>query len=195
MDFGNKMHEIQEMEGPEKQNGKSLSCEAMEKFDRLFEDDEMPQVDFRMADESEMSFEDAERKYDELMEREDGTSQTDLYGRLGGRFADIRQSGEGEQYEIHHMPADSASNLDRNDGPAIKMEKEDHRKTASCGNSIEAREYRQRQREFIENGKFKEACQMDIDDIKEKFGDKYDNAIAEMNQYIKQLEKEGKIDG
>ena len=93
------------------------------------------------------------------------------------------------------MPADSASNLDRNDGPAIKMEKEDHRKTASCGNSIEAREYRQRQREFIENGKFKEACQMDIDDIKEKFGDKYDNAIAEMNQYIKQLEKEGKIDG
>ena len=167
----------------------------MEKFDRLFEDDEMPQVDFRMADESEMSFEDAERKYDELMEREDGTSQTDLYGRLGGRFADIRQSGEGEQYGIHHMPADSASNLDRNDGPAIKMEKEDHRKTASCGNSIEAREYRQRQREFIENGKFKEACQMDIDDIKEKFGDKYDNAIAEMNQYIKQLEKEGKIDG
>lgn len=30
MDFGNKMHEIQEMEGPEKQNGKSLSSEAME---------------------------------------------------------------------------------------------------------------------------------------------------------------------
>ena len=51
-----------------------------------------------------------------------------------------------EDREVHHMPADSISNLERDDGPAIKMEKEDHRQTASCGNSREAREYREKQK-------------------------------------------------
>ena len=36
---------------------------------------------------------------------------------------------------------------------------------------------------------------MDIDDIREKFGDKYDEAIAQMEKYIDKLEKEGKING
>ena len=111
----------------------------------------------------------------------------------GGSYKDVRVEGEGDRYEVHHMPADSASNLDRGDGPAIKMEKEDHRQTASCGMSREAREYREKQRELIEQGKFREALQMDIDDIREKFGDKYDDAIAEMLEYVDQLEQEGKI--
>lgn len=59
--------------------------------------------------------------------------------------------------------------------------------------SREAREYREQQRELIEQGKFKEALQMDIDDIHEKFGGKYDDAIAEMLEYVDQLEQEGKI--
>lgn len=105
----------------------------------------------------------------------------------------MRVEGEGDRYEVHHMPADSASPLERGDGPAIKMEKEDHRQTASCGMSREAREYREQQRELIEQGKFREALQMDIDDIHEKFGDKYDDAIAEMLEYVDQLEQEGKI--
>lgn len=83
-------------------------------------------------------------------------------------------------HEVHHMPADSVNGLERNDGPAIVMEKGDHRQTASCGNSVEAREYREKQKELIDEGKFDEAMQMDIDDIHEKFGDKYDDAIAEM---------------
>ena len=111
----------------------------------------------------------------------------------GGSYKDVRVEGEGDRYEVHHMPADSASNLDRGDGPAIKMEKEDHRQTASCGMSREAREYREKQRELIEQGEFREALQMDIDDIREKFGDKYDDAIAEMLEYVDQLEQEGKI--
>lgn len=92
------------------------------------------------------------------------------------------------------MPADSISPLERNDGPAIKMEKEDHRQTASCGNSREAREYRAQQQELINQGKFCEALQMDIDDIHDKFGDKYNDAIAEMLEYVDNLEQEGKID-
>ena len=48
------------------------------------------------------------------------------------------------------MPADAISTLDRTEGPCIEMKKEDHRKTASCGNSIEAREYRAKQKEMLE---------------------------------------------
>jgi hypothetical protein len=57
----------------------------------------------------------------------------ELRGKTGGSYGEIFREGEGDKYEIHHMPADSASYLERNDGPAIKMEKEDHRQTASCG--------------------------------------------------------------
>ena len=83
--------------------------------------------------------------------------------------------------------------LKRDDGPAISMEKTDHRQTASYGSSREAREYRAQQRELIEDGKFEKAMQMDIDDIHEKFGDKYNNAIDQMLDYKKQLKQEGRI--
>lgn len=113
----------------------------------------------------------------------------------GGRYGDIFKEGEGDKIEVHHMPADSASHLERNDGPSIKMEKEDHRKTASCGSSREAREYRAKQRELVEQGEFRKAQKMDIDDIHSKFGSKYDEGIKEMLEYDKKLEKEGKING
>ena len=98
-----------------------------------------------------------------------------------------------DKYEVHHMPADNVNGLERKDGPAIRMDKEDHRETASCGNSREAREYRAHQKELIEQGKFREALEMDIDDIRGKFGDKYDDAILEMLQYVDKLEMEGRI--
>ncbi|OON99801.1 MAG: hypothetical protein ATN35_10775 [Epulopiscium sp. Nele67-Bin004] len=109
----------------------------------------------------------------------------------GGSYGELRKEveGQGDKYEVHHMPANSASDLDTNDGPAIVMDKEDHRQTASCGNSKEAQEYREKQKELIEEGKFKEAFQMDVDDIREKFGDKYDSAIKEAEQYVDTLDK------
>ena len=111
----------------------------------------------------------------------------------GGSYGEVFKKGEGEKYEVHHMPAKNINGLELNDGPAIKMDKEDHRETASCGNSREAREYRAKQKELIEQGKFREALQMDIDDIHEKFGDKYDDAILEMLEYVDEIEVEGKI--
>ncbi len=123
----------------------------------------------------------------------DTTDVSEVPEKKGGSYKDVRVEGEGNTYEVHHMPADSASNLERDDGPAIKMEKEDHRKTASCGMSREAQEYRAQQHKLIEQGKFREALQMDIDDIHDKFGDKYDDAIAEMLEYVDKLEQEGKI--
>ncbi len=111
----------------------------------------------------------------------------------GGSYAEVKETSDGKTHEVHHMPADSVSPLERNDGPAIKMEKEDHRQTASCGSSREAREYCAQQKALIEQGKFREAVQMDIDDIHDKFGNKYDDAIAEMMTYVNKLEQEGKI--
>jgi phosphoglycerate kinase len=91
------------------------------------------------------------------------------------------------------MPADSSSNLERHEGPAIVMDYNDHKQTASCGSSREAKEYRAAQKELIDQRKFKEALQMDIDDIHDKFGDKYDEAISQMLEHVDRLEKIGKI--
>lgn len=111
----------------------------------------------------------------------------------GGSYSDVKKNSNGETHEVHHMPADSASKLERSEGPAIKMEKDDHRQTSSCGSSREAREYQVAQKELIDSGKFREALQMDIDDIRDKFGSKYDEAISEMQKYVDKLELEGKI--
>lgn len=111
----------------------------------------------------------------------------------GGSFRDVFKGGEGNIREVHHMPADIFTELSREDGPAIKMDIEDHRITASCGSSKEARDYRNIQKQFIEEGKFREALKMDIDDLREKFGDKYDEAISEMLVYVEKLEQEDRI--
>jgi hypothetical protein len=111
----------------------------------------------------------------------------------GGAYSEVKKNSNGETHEVHHMPADATSELSHGDGPAIRMEKADHRRTASCGYSKEAQEYRAIQKQLIEEGKFHEALQMDIDDIHEKFGDKYDDAIEEMLVYVDQLEAEGRI--
>jgi hypothetical protein len=121
------------------------------------------------------------------------TEDTEKTEKKGGSYAEVKKTSDGKTSEVHHMPADSASELPREDGPAIKMDKEDHKETASYGNSKEAQEYRQKQKELIEQGKFRESVEMDIEDIKEKFPGKYDDAIAEMNEYVDKLEEEGRV--
>lgn len=111
----------------------------------------------------------------------------------GGAYSDVKKNSDGQSCEVHHMPADSASYLEREDGPAIKMDRADHRQTASCGSSREAKEYREVQKELIDKGKFREAVQMDIDDIRDKFDSKYDKPISQMLAYVDRLEMEGKI--
>ena len=78
----------------------------------------------------------------------------EITGKLGGRYADLKNDIDPKtklnKTEKHHMPPDSVTKLDREDGPAIKMDKEDHRQTASCGNSKEAREYNAKQKEWVE---------------------------------------------
>lgn len=142
---------------------------------------------------------DPDRKIGEEMHNNEGSdtknekSILENNNKLGGSHKDVYVPGEGEKIEVNHMPANEATDLAFRDGPAIKMDKEDHRKTASWGASKEAQLYRAKQKELVDKGEFRKAIQMDIDDIREKFGDKYDEAIDQMLDYVDQLEKEGKV--
>lgn len=108
----------------------------------------------------------------------------------GGAYKDLPNI---EGMQKHHIPANSTTELPYGDGPCISMDKEDHEKTASYGASNDAKKYRAEQKELIDQGKFGDALQMDIDDIRGKFGDKYDQAIAEAQEYYKKLKEEGRI--
>ncbi|MCL9782535.1 hypothetical protein M9194_13955 [Vibrio sp. S4M6] len=89
--------------------------------------------------------------------------------------------------EAHHMPADSVSSYSSYSGPAVSMSAADHAKTASYGSTKTAKGYRAMQAKLIAEGKFLEAQQMDISDIRSKFGSKYDKGIQQMQAYTKKL--------
>lgn len=132
----------------------------------------------------------------EYIAKYDLFSKTALYETTqeyeGGRYRDLK-TGKDTGKEGHHTPADSSSIVAKYDGPAIVMDKADHEKTASWGNSKEARAYRQKQKDLINEGRIMDAIQMDIDDIKSKFGGKYDEAIKQMLAYAEELMEKGLI--
>ncbi|EIC19466.1 hypothetical protein [Thiorhodovibrio frisius] len=124
---------------------------------------------------------------DKMKTESNGLETIEKENTKGGAYKDI-PSREG--HERHHIPADSVSDIARSDGPCVQMEKQDHHETASFGNSKDAREYRARQGELIQEGKFDQALQMDIDDIRTKFGSKYDQGIAQAQKYANQLQEQ-----
>lgn len=102
---------------------------------------------------------------------------------VGGKYFEVRKASD-ETHQAHEIPALSAtSEVERKDGPAISMTTEDHRQTASWGNSLDAQHYRDVQKDLISQGKVKEAFEMDVADIHDKFGDKYDGAIEQARAY------------
>jgi RHS repeat-associated protein len=117
--------------------------------------------------------------------------------------------------EINHIPAKASySHLDlpgfrtsKNGGgagmgPAIRMDAEDHRDLTSTGSSHESEAWRAKQRALIDAGRWDQAMKMDIDEIRELYGDKYDKHIKDMvgslennRKFQAMLEKKGwKID-
>lgn len=83
----------------------------------------------------------------------------------------------------HHMPSRySYGGLPYNAdcGPSIRMEPVDHQSTASHPNQSGSQEYRNTQQQLLSEGRVRDAMQMDIDDIRGKFGAKYDTAINQM---------------
>jgi len=96
----------------------------------------------------------------------------------GGKHGQTK-APSGDGLESHHMPADSTSPLPTDQGPAIQMAPEDHRRTASHGRSASSAGYRARQKQLIDEGRFDDAFMMDVEDVQSLFGDKYDEAILE----------------
>ncbi|HCI1801438.1 hypothetical protein [Pseudomonas aeruginosa] len=132
------------------------------------------------------------RKKDPCLPLQDGVPGT---GYRGGRHSSIRKGGKSytPNRESHHMPADSAYTsingkpVSSGAKPTIQMDKADHEQTASWGNSRESQAYKDRQRSLMKQGKrgYQMAMMMDIADVRAKFGDKYDGAIAQMLAWAK----------
>lgn len=103
----------------------------------------------------------------------------------GGSYQEVKKYIKNG--EVHHIPSQSClEKIDPNDGPAIRMDTEDHRKTASWGSSREAFKYRDEQRRLISENRFKDALNMDINDIQSKFDSKYDSGIEQARKYAHQ---------
>lgn len=101
----------------------------------------------------------------------------------GGLYDELKDPATGNNVhgtEINHMPPNSINGLPRGRGPSIQMDKADHYKTASWGSSRAAKRHRAQQRAMLDSGDSAGAVMMDINDVRGKFGTKYDGAILEM---------------
>jgi hypothetical protein len=101
-------------------------------------------------------------------------------GTDGGWYGQLQPAGSG--YEINHIPAKSSYGglMSEYSGPAIRMEYADHRALYSTGSSREAKAWQAMQRDLVATGKIDQAMAMDVQDIRSRFGGKYDAAIKEM---------------
>jgi RHS repeat-associated protein len=106
--------------------------------------------------------------------------------KVGGAFGDILTK---KGFHRHHMPAKSASPLKAKDGPAIRMKIKDHMKTASFRSGKKPNAYRKKQKDLINEGKFKDAFEMDVQDVKSQFGNKYNRAIKQAKKQMIKVEK------
>jgi hypothetical protein len=121
-----------------------------------------------------------------------GPTQISFAGSLGGSYkeCDDFRTIHGGAIEVHHIPSDSSHSLLHNNGPAIVMSVEDHAKTASHNKEPGAKSYREKQSNLIAQGDFLGAFQMDVDDIRSKFGNKYDEAILAAYAHLEKLMSE-----
>lgn len=72
-------------------------------------------------------------------------------------------------------------------GPVITMVKSDHKLTASWGNKPSARDFAAKEKALIDKGSFLAAQDLGINDVRSRFGTKYNKAIRQMRNYTKSL--------
>ena len=102
----------------------------------------------------------------------------------------------GDGLDGHHCPSKKChedAHISSEEGPSITMEGDDHKLTATYGKSKDAQQCRDEQKKLLKQSKLDEAIQMNGDDIRGKFGDKYDDAIEEMLEYAKTLDPQNFI--
>lgn len=78
------------------------------------------------------------------------------------------------------MPQHASTPITKYSGPAIRMEKPDHRQLYSTGSAAESRAWLGMQRELVNSGRIDRALMNDINDVLARFPYKYNNAIGEM---------------
>jgi pretoxin HINT domain-containing protein len=98
----------------------------------------------------------------------------------GGMHGRLQPAGAGKQ--INHMPADASTGslITKYSGPSIRMDTADHAQLYTTGSSYASQAWRSWQQELVSQGRIDEAMQMDINDVRARFGTKYDSAITEM---------------
>ncbi len=109
---------------------------------------------------------------------------------IGGLYRSVgtAASEAGLAGEVHHMPAWSATRdaavggATRANTPSIWMTSVDHAATASYGNRAGAIAYRAEQQALIGQGRYLDAMRMDVNNIRQLFGGKYEGAIQQMGE-------------
>ena len=99
--------------------------------------------------------------------------------------------------DSHHMPVREVSPLDPRDGPAIQMAPTDHGKTKSNGNKgLQGELYREMIKDLLNKGEWRKAMAIERRDVRRisrgiDSPRKYNEAMLEMLEYFKCLEKHG----
>jgi hypothetical protein len=104
----------------------------------------------------------------------------------GGSYDDLK-GPDGKNIpgtQINHIPPTQAMNQIPNwkarFGAAIQMDYIDHRAVHSTGRAGNSVLHRADQIALVRNGQVRDAIALDIQDIRRRFGDKYDDALKEM---------------
>ncbi|WP_288065536.1 hypothetical protein [Herbaspirillum sp.] len=119
-----------------------------------------------------------------------GSGKGPYRGGAHGKTSRPRNDGK----DSHHMPANDASPLKHNEGPAIQMAPGDHSKTASNGQMPGSIAYRNAIESLLSQGKWRDAMAIEIRDVRKVAkgaGEtkRYNEAMLEMLEYFKCLEK------
>lgn len=113
---------------------------------------------------------------------------------IGGSYEFVKHFADSKTHEVHHLiPAKLlklAKILDYMEGPCIRIEIEDHKSTRSYkkSNMLEDK-YFVKQLKYLENNNIRAAVEMEISDLRNKFGSKYDDAFKEVMEYVSKLEE------
>jgi len=95
----------------------------------------------------------------------------------GGRHRETKIDGKLTDTESHHLIADTSSDIATNDALAVRATRKDHYQTGSWGTRKSSRIFQAKQFELVAAGKYQEALQMGIDDLRDLFGPKYDSHV------------------
>lgn len=114
---------------------------------------------------------------------------------IGGSYEFVQHFADSSTHEAHHLIPQKLLKITGilrvSEGPSIRMKKEDHELTRSYKRGYMLRDdFFRKQLEYLKDLNIRSAVEMEIAEIKAKFGSKYDDAIREVREYVTKLEKQ-----